>query len=367
MDHNYKGMSLDGERFYVEVFKQENEKDDTDLVSVKKWFADNISPFFVSNDLEMEDWITFEWVHSTSQFAASAGNKMCIIPDRAPDKHFAEFLSFHKELETLSDCYPFRPSHVRSPENYGSFGFHVQALASTGEKQYYVTSARHVFETIPITRTDHPFAEQHGPMPGYVFCEEDHQPANCFKRFTHVSSDLKGIIGRHMLYTTPDEDELLSTFVDFAIAKVDARPLRFPNEPEIKLFTGDLQELIGTSVYMVGATSGTQLGIVYSCDFSRFYNGVSCTGLLFVHAPGDGSVSFAQPGDSGAAVFKRVGHKELLAVGTVFEVIYNPIHKPSYATVVIPLKTSFAACSNRMNINLELHPLSFNPWDVVPV
>ena len=175
--------------------------------------------------------------------------------------------------------------------NYGSFGFHVQALASTGEKQYYMTSARHVFETIPITRTDHPFAEQHGPMPGYVFCEEDHQPANCFKRFTHVSSDLKGIIGRHMLYTTPDdEDELVSTFVDFAIAKVNARPLRFPNESVMKLFTGDLQGLVGTAVYMVGAKSGPQFGIVHAGDYSRVYNDVCATGLLLVKANVDGSV-----------------------------------------------------------------------------
>ena len=64
------------------------------------------------------------------------------------------------------------------------------------------------------------------------------------------------IIGRHMLYATPDdEDELVSTFVDFAIAKVDARPLRFPNEPVMKLFTGDLLDLVGTVDFMVGAMS----------------------------------------------------------------------------------------------------------------
>ena len=106
-----------------------------------------------------------------------------------------------------------------------------------------------------------------------------------------MSSDLKGIIGRHMLYATPDdEDELVSTFVDFAIAKVDARPLRFPNEPVMKLFTGDLLDLVGTVVFMVGAVSGHQLGIVHSGDSSRMYNDVATTGVLFVKADVHGHI-----------------------------------------------------------------------------
>ena len=49
--------------------------------------------------------------------------------------------------------------------------------------------------------------------------------------------------------------------------KFDALPMRFPlTEPTEQLFTGDLQDFVGTTVETVGAVSGCKASVVYASD-----------------------------------------------------------------------------------------------------
>ena len=329
-------MYVKGKKIVIDVQK-------TTTTDITAFLEKHCSNVFEGRGMRIHETIKFVEQESLPEYTGRRGNGICFTDD----SEVAGKIIQSREVRTIK-----RASRLAAPDKVlheGTLGFFARQNARNNDRQpLFIITARHILEK-------HPQQDLRGTKPGYYFCEQSDDEDDDGE-LTYVAQQSRGILGG-FVHRNEAGQVLRKAGVDIALIEIKENDDYELQEDEIPaVFRENADELLQTNVEKIGSTTPYTKGVIIEANYSTKIGGSNCRNLLLVKATGK-TTEFAQPGDSGSLVIRRLPDGSQQAVGIISKRWKwkddNDIVHQDLAIVTL-LKNCFDAVEAEFNIKLKL-------------